>query len=154
MDPTFFWGINYSQKIQVENKTRFNQLLKPEWETQITKHSGLQNNYEAHIALLLRTRNFQPASFNVNFAAGIGPSYAFSTPTYEDGPDGKPNNGKPSSGQYRFQSYMVYEIELSLQSLPDWKIPIRIHHRSGIYGIVAPPKVGSNFFAIGLRHNF
>lgn len=154
MEPTFFWGLNYSQKIKVGNNTRFNQLLKPEWEMQVSKHNGLQNNYEAHLAILVRTRNIHDDIFNINFAAGMGPSYAFSTPTYEDGPDGKPNDGSPSSGQYQFQSYMTVEIELSLRNLPGWKLPVRIHHRSGIYGLIAPRRVGSNFFAIGLRYSF
>ena len=154
MDPTFFWGLNYSDTIQNRGNNWFTRLLRRNnistgWETQITKHTGLQDNYEAHLAILLRTRNFQPGPLNINYAAGIGPSYAFSIPTYEDGPDGQPNNGED-----KFESFMTFEIESSLQSLPEWKIPIRIHHRSGIYGLVAPPKVGSNFFAIGIRRSF
>jgi hypothetical protein len=154
MDPTYFWGINYSEEIKINGLNPFTRLFQKfqitsEWEAQITKHSGLQDNTEVHLALLIRTRDFHPASLNINFAAGMGPSYALSRPTYEDGPDGQPN-----SGEYQFQSYMTFELELSLQSLPNWKIPIRIHHRSGIYGLVAPPKVGSNFFALGIRYSF
>jgi hypothetical protein len=31
---------------------------------------------------------------------------------------------------------------------------IDAHPRSGMYGLVAQPKVGSNLFAIGLRYSF
>ncbi len=154
MDPTYFWGIHYRNTLGNEGKNGFTRFLfrhqiTPEWEAQLTKHSGLQSNYAAHMAVLLRTRDFRPPIFNINFAAGLGPSYAFSRPTYEDGPDGQPNRGK-----YRFQNYMTYEVEFSLHSLPQWRVPVRIHHRSGLYGLVAPRRVGSNFFAIGLRREF
>jgi hypothetical protein len=154
MDPTWFWGLNYKQAIPAgDNRvSRFleKHRITPEWEVQLTRHHGLQDNFESHIALLLRTRNFAVAGpLRVNFAAGMGPSYAFSTPTYEDGPDGQPNQG-----EYQFQSYFTFEMGLSLRSLPDWSLATRIHHRSGIYGLVAPSKVGSNFFAIGIRRHF
>jgi hypothetical protein len=112
--------------------------ITPEWEVQLTRHHGLQDNAETHIALLLRSRDFAIVDpLLVNFAAGMGPSYAFSTPTYEDGPDGQPNQG-----EYQFQSYFTFEMEFSLRSLPDWSLATRIH------------KVGSNFFAIGIRRHF
>ncbi|NOX75761.1 MAG: hypothetical protein GXP17_03930 [Gammaproteobacteria bacterium] len=154
MDPTYFWGVNYRNTLSNKGENGFTRFLlryqiTPEWEAQLTKHSGLQNNAAVHMAVLLRTRDFRPAIFNINFAAGLGPSYAFSRPTYEDGPDGQPNQGK-----YRFQNYMAYEVEFSLRSLPQWRVPVRIHHRSGMYGLIAPRRVGSNFFAIGLRREF
>jgi len=154
MDPTYFWGINYKDEIPAGDNpvSRFltRHSITPEWEVQLTRHHGLQDNLESHIALLLRTRDFAVADpLLINFAAGMGPSYAFSTPTYEDGPDGQPNQG-----EYQFQSYFTFEMELSLRSLPDWSLATRIHHRSGIYGFIAPSKVGSNFFAIGIRRHF
>jgi hypothetical protein len=30
----------------------------------------------------------------------------------------------------------------------------RIHHRSGVYGLIAPSGVGSNFVVAGLRYKF
>ena len=154
MDPTYFWGINYREAIRNGGENGVSRFLlhhdiSLEWESQLTKHSGLQSNFAAHLALLVRSRDFRAPGFNVNFAAGMGPSYAFSRPTYEDGPDGQPNQGR-----YRFQNYMTYEVELSLRSLPGWRLPVRIHHRSGMYGLIAPRRVGSNFFAIGLRRDF
>jgi 2-polyprenyl-3-methyl-5-hydroxy-6-metoxy-1,4-benzoquinol methylase len=31
---------------------------------------------------------------------------------------------------------------------------LRLHHRSGVYGLIAPQHVGSNFITIGLRKYF
>lgn len=154
LDQTFFWGINYSSTIQNRGGNRFTKFLirnriTPEWEAQITKHTGLQDNYEAHFALLLRTRNFNPATFNINYAGGIGPSYASSKPTYEDGSAVQAN-----IEQRRFQTFLAFEVELSSQSMPEWRFPIRIHHRSGVFGLVGPPHIGSNFVTFGLRYSF
>lgn len=149
MDPTYFWGINYGREIVLEADDGVAGFLRrhrltPEWELQLTRHEGLQDNYEAHLALLLRTSNLDLAGLRVNLAAGMGPSYAFSRPTYEDGPD-----GQPGDGGYQFQNYMTYELEFSLARFPQVTMPFRIHHRSGMYGLIAPRRVGSNFFSQG-----
>jgi hypothetical protein len=154
MDPTYFWGINYKKAFpRADNRvSRFLEKysITADWEAQLTKHHGLQDNFESHLALLLRTRDFSIVGpLQINFALGMGPSYAFSTPTYEDGPNGQPNQGK-----YKFQNYVAYEMDWSLRSLPDWSLAFRVHHRSGIFGVIAPSKVGSNFFAVGIRRHF
>lgn len=155
MDPTWFWGINYSREIDMQGLNPVSRFLlehriTPEWEVQLTKHHGLQDNYEAHLAWLLRSPDLELGSvLTTNFAAGMGPSYAFSTPTYEDGEDGQPNQG-----EYQFQNYITFELEFGTPALPDWSLALRVHHRSGMYGLIAPSKVGSNFFALGVRHQF
>lgn len=30
----------------------------------------------------------------------------------------------------------------------------RVHHRSGVYGLIAPQRVGSNFMVFGIRYKF
>ncbi|MEZ5541704.1 MAG: hypothetical protein R3F42_06640 [Pseudomonadota bacterium] len=155
MDPTYFWGLNYSREIELQGHNPVSRFLldygiTPEWEVQLTKHRGLQDNYEAHLAWLLRTGNLELGSIaTVNLATGMGPSYAFSKPTYEDGPDGQPNQG-----EYQFQNYITFELEFGTPVLPDWSLALRVHHRSGMYGLIAPRRVGSNFFALGIRHTF
>lgn len=155
MDPTYFWGINYSQDIPMAGKNPFTAFLlrhriRPQWESQLTKHHGLQDNYESHLAALIRSPDLQLGSLAaINFMAGTGFSYAFSDPVYEDGPDGQPGNGR-----HRFQNYVTLEFELSTPALPNWSLATRVHHRSGIYGLIAPRKVGSNFFAVGIRRSF
>jgi len=155
MDPTYFWGINYSQDIPMAGKNRVTRFLlrhqiRSQWETQLTKHHGLQDNYESHLAFLLRSRDLELGSLAaINFMAGTGFSYAFSDPVYEDGPDGQPGNGR-----HRFQNYVTFELAFSTPALPDWSLATRVHHRSGVYGLIAPRRVGSNFFAVGVRRSF
>jgi hypothetical protein len=153
LDPTWFWGVNYARRLDEENwlaEVMEHLWIDPEWEVQLTKHEGIQDNFASHLALLLRTHDvtlLSPLLFNVAF--GMGPSYAFSKPTYEDGPDGEPNQG-----EHQLQNYVTFELELGLESLPKWKLATRIHHRSGLYGLIAPRRVGSNFFALGIRYDF
>lgn len=155
MDPTYFWGLNFSRDIDLQGPNPVSRFLlthgiTPAWEVQLSKHHGLQDNYEAHIAWLLRTSDLELGSLaTVNFATGMGPSYAFSKPTYEDGPDGEPNQG-----EYQFQNYITFELEFATPAMPDWSLALRVHHRSGMYGLIAPRRVGSNFFALGIRHSF
>lgn len=154
MDAVFFWGINYRHSFDHGMENWLGHLLDElrlttEWEAQVSKHEGLQNNYETHLALALRTSDYSVGSACFNFAAGMGPSYAFSKPRYEDGPDGEPNQG-----EYQFQNYILLELETSFSGLKNWSFPLRVHHRSGVYGLVAPRRVGSNFFALGARFHF
>ena len=124
--------------------------LRIEAEGQLTKHWGLQNNYETHAALLVRTPDFNPfLDFGINVAVGNGFSYAFSEPSYEDGP-----GGKKGGRRFRLQNYIGIEMALGWLTYPHLRFVSRIHHRSGIYGVVAPQGVGSNFFAFGLRWRF
>ncbi|GAC1604101.1 MAG: hypothetical protein NVS3B2_09260 [Ramlibacter sp.] len=74
------------------------------------------------------------------------PSYF--TPTYEDGPDSDPTR------RYRFQNFTAIELEGGLNQLPETSLVARIHHRSVLYGLIAPKHVGSNFLTVGIRHRF
>ena len=64
----------------------------------------------------------------------------------EDGSDDDPER------RYKLQNYNAYELEWGLAASDRVSLVTRIHHRSGIFGLVAPPHVGSNFLAIGLRY--
>jgi hypothetical protein len=116
------------------------------------KHSGMQTHMELDGAVTARYNRLLSDESLVNFdiAAGIGLSYAFGTPTYEDpviADDG-------TLEYYRFQSYLHFDLELYTPSLESLHLLLRVHHRSGIYGLIAPPKVGSNFVGAGLVYYF
>lgn len=150
MEESYFIGLNHNLDIQ---NTWLNNVtsivgLSPEFEYQATKHFGIQDNFEVHGALLFRTRNFSITRNKfINFAIGNGISHSFGVPLYEDTADGSKDGLR-----YKTQNFIALEIEMSNGSA--WSIPLRIHHRSGIYGFMAPPKVGSNFIAIGLKKSF
>ena len=67
--------------------------------------------------------------------------------TFEDGTKNEPNK------KYRLLNYNAYEISL-LDDNEQSSIFLRIHHRSGVYGLIAPEHVGSNFITTGLRYYF
>lgn len=112
------------------------------------KHRGLQHNAEADIAYVLRTGFAAIGPVRLRLGAGIGLSYAFGNPSYEDGPDDNPEK------RYRLQNFNAYELEGGLQNFPETGLVFRVHHRSGMYGLIAPRHVGSNFLTVAIRQRF
>jgi len=118
----------------------------------VAKHHGMQTHFETNIAVSLKYLELflKNSPINSNIAFGQGLSYAFGTPYYEDP---VPSESNPS-GYYRLQSFLHVDIELYLKTLKQYALLFRVHHRSGIYGLVAPPKVGSNFLSLGVCISF
>jgi hypothetical protein len=116
-----------------------------EVEGQIGRHFGDQRHGEATLALMWRSRDVTLpwTDTRMNFAAAEGFSYALSRPTLE----GVVNDQEPR----KFLNYLAFELELSHPSLPDVSLVPRLHHRSGIFGLIAPQGSGSDFLGIGLR---
>lgn len=112
------------------------------------QHRGLQHNAELAGGFFLRTPSLALADLRVNAGWGAGLSHAFGTPSYEDGPKDDPDR------RYRTQFYTAFEVEFGLASVPAVALALRLHHRSGIYGLIAPRRVGSNFIVAGLRYKF
>jgi hypothetical protein len=153
-DDTYFTGVGYFHPLPTPCVLDhvFGFLRVPNTRTGlegiVVKHYGLQDNWEADLAYSLRFAELKIRKLTIRFGVGFGLSYAFGTPSYEDGPDDNP------SKRYRFQNYDAYEIEWGIDSVPRIGLVTRIHHRSGIYGLVAPRHVGSNFLTLGLRYGF
>ena len=122
--------------------------LRQDIEVLMLKHHGLQHNAELGAAYLLRTPDLQMGPVGVNLAAGTGLSYAIGKPTYEDGPK------YDLERRYRLQLLLLFELEWKLRNVDALTLSTRIHHRSGVYGLIAPPHVGSNFISLGLRYRF
>lgn len=118
------------------------------YEVVLAQHHGMQDNSEAGAAYTLRTPDLELGSMGVNFGSGVGLSYALGTPTYEDGPKTDPEK------RYRLQLLLLFELEWRVRQLEDMAFVTRVHHRSGVYGLIAPRHVGSNFLAAGIRYRF
>lgn len=118
------------------------------YETVLVKHFGLQSNAEAGAAYMLKTPDLQLGELGLNFGAGAGLSYALGNPSYEDGPDNDP------ARRYRMQLLALFELEWRMIGFDNLSVITRVHHRSGVYGLIAPRHVGSNFLAVGVRHKF
>ena len=113
-----------------------------------TKHRGMQDIWELGILALLRSPFAELGPLRARIGAGLGFSYAFGTPTYEDGSEEDPNR------RWRFQNYNAFEVEMGHAAWRDTTLVARVHHRSGLYGLIAPKRVGSNFVALAVRHQF
>ena len=108
----------------------------------------MQDNAEVGAAYTLHTPDLELGAAGVNFATGVGLSYALGTPSYEDGPLNDP------ARRYRLQLLLLFDLEWKLHGYGDWSLVTRVHHRSGVYGLIAPSHVGSNFLALGIRYKF
>jgi len=78
---------------------------------------------------------------------GNGLSYATKKPEYEKEIT---LNDKTS----RLLYYMMVEMAFDLPSLSHWELVLRVHHRSGFYGLINDVRGGSNYLGLGLRYNF
>lgn len=110
-------------------------------------HRGLQTHQEATLAVMLRTRDFDLGSFgDVNFGWANGFSYSLSAPSYEYG-----KNLVRGQDTVKLQYYMGLEAEFAHVSWDRMSVFARLHHRSGIYGLISPSKTGSNILGVGVR---
>lgn len=153
-DRTYFAAMGFGkvrgtlgQSIDSLQGTLFESVLHG-YETVLVKHSGLQSNAEVGAAYMLRTSDLQLGKLGVNFGAGAGLSYALGYPSYEDGPDNDP------ARRYRLQLLALFDLEWRLAGFDKMSLNTRVHHRSGVYGLIAPRHVGSNFLAVGIRYKF
>jgi len=114
-----------------------------ELEGQVLRHFGDQSHWEGTITLMFRTGQIPLFSgLSVNLAVGEGLSYASERPRLEGSFRVEPS---------RFLNYLAFEAEFSHASLPGVYFVPRVHHRSGIFGVIAPRESGSNFIGAGLR---
>jgi hypothetical protein len=118
-----------------------------EFEGTASLHRGLQTHEEVTLGVMLRTRDYDLASFGtINFGWANGFSYALSSPAHEYG-----TNLVRGQDTVQFQYYMGFEAEYAHASWDRLSVFTRLHHRSGIYGIISPSRTGSNIIGLGLR---
>lgn len=153
-EDSWFWGVGLGktrgtlgQSLPLARGT-FVENVRHGYEVVLLQHWGRQDNVELGAAYFLRTPDAALGPLRVNAAGGAGLSHAFGTPAYEDADPSEPDR------RYRTQFLLVLETEWSLAQAPAWSLVTRIHHRSGVYGLIAPSKVGSNFVVAGVRYRF
>ena len=124
---------------------RYKKMASFEVEGQVVKHFNIQDNWEINALIIARWEEFPWDKYvDTSFAFGIGGSYATAEPEVEIMADGATS---------RFLVYLAYELALGLPEYPNIALIIRIHHRSGAWGLVAG-KGGSNTPCIGLKYRF
>ena len=117
-----------------------------EAEVQILKHFGLENFTEVAAAPLIRTPTISLFGVQANFAIGDGLSYAFQHPKLESGSTRHSGVDTP-----KLLNFMLIEGEFTSAALPNFHFILTLHHRCGVWGVVAPRWSGSNYIGFGLR---
>ncbi len=119
--------------------------LEVEKEINVTRHSGDQDHLEFNAAISFRWWSFPWQNFvQTTVSHGLGPSVAVNHPEVEKGSDGSSD---------RLLLYMQTELTLAPAEYSDWALLLRLHHRSGVFGLISEDS-GSNYLALGLRYRF
>lgn len=110
--------------------------------------AGVTQRYEEYIAcILLRYHHFPwDRHLNTTVAFGEGFSYTSERSLME--------TEKASQETRRLLNYLAVEVTLSHPQHPDWSLVYRIHHRSGIFGLMGGLKGVSDFYNLGIRYHF
>lgn len=121
-----------------------------EFEAQAIRHDGLQDHWEVVAAVVVRSPEIGlPTGTTIDFALGNGLSYALSDPVHEEG-----RGGRRGVDTVRLQYNVSSELQLKHRSRPRLGLFMRVHHRSGVFGVFSPPRTtGSNHFGVGVRFN-
>lgn len=139
------------------NALAFDQLWSPAptkpwlstgYELILSNHHGLQNVTELGAAARVTADTPAAAGWSARGGFGIGLSHVIGRPTFEDGPLDNPDQ------RYNTQLLLLFDAEVRQARYPGWAVFARVHHRSGVYGLIAPRRVGSNFIAAGIRRDF
>jgi hypothetical protein len=124
----------------------FSKHLELELEGQGVKHMGGQHHGEFNGLFALRWLTFPWNKYIATTAAiGDGLSYATSTAKLEEEMHGK---NSP------FLNYLMLELAFALPETPRWNLVVRLHHRSGIFGLFDGIEGASNAVAVGLKYKF
>jgi hypothetical protein len=121
-----------------------------EVEGQIVRHTGLQDHWEMNAVVALRWMDFPWDRYlDTRLAYGNGLSYASKVPPLE--PGGRIDKDEQSA---HVLDYIMVEAEFVVPRKPRWSTFVRVHHRSGVFGLFHGVEGGSNFIGIGLRRYF
>ena len=98
------------------------------------------------------------ASFNIRWhqfpwnkyvltTAGFGEGVSFATekPSYET---------EINNMTSQWLNFLMFDMTFALPDYPNWALQLRLHHRSGIFGLINNISGGANFFTAGLKYTF
>ncbi|MBK1729416.1 hypothetical protein CKO14_08500 [Halorhodospira halophila] len=122
-----------------------------DWEVegQLARHTGMQRHGEVNGVLVARWTRFPwDRWLDTRAAFGEGLSWATQEPRIE--PRGDKDDDEDSA---QLLNYLLLEIEGKPPGR-DWSGFVRIHHRSGVFGLFSGVRGGSNFVGAGVRRYF
>lgn len=127
---------------------RYYSHLAIEFEGQLAFHRGMQEHEEINGVFALRWHTPPwDRLVDSSIAIGNGLSYATTEPPLEK-MDQKDN--KASKLLY----YLYVELAFTPFRSAQWDLFVRVHHRSGVFGLIHGIDSGSNFIGIGARYYF
>jgi hypothetical protein len=119
-----------------------------EIEGQLVQHFGRQDHQELNVLLNARWNRFPwDHRIDTSVALGWGQSFATAVPELE------PRSDRDEDST-RLLNYLLVELDLAPPARPEWGLVLRLHHRSGIFGLYNGVNGGSNFIGAGLRYAF
>ena len=116
-----------------------------ELEGQIVRHNGRQH-YNEYNALIIG-RWWFPSNKHADYSLAIGEglSYADEISEFE---------ALHHSRTSRLLDYLLFEFTFSIPETKSWHGSVRIHHRSGVYGLFNEVHGASNGLGAGVRYQF
>ncbi len=137
----------------IDYKLRFLDLG---FEANLTKHDGIMHHWETNFFYTAKLSEI----FNlpVSFSVGEGMSIASENPKLENKDIGinffNLTIQKDPIQSSSVLNFVMVEMEFGKMSWEYPRIFMRIHHRSGVFGLYCPPDpaCGSNFVSYGLRY--
>lgn len=124
-------------------------LLRPglfslEWSQHLVKHLEKASLFELDQLIVFRWRWFPWNDF-VPTTLGFGEGISLTT--------GFPSSETVSQNiRSLLLNYLLVDATFEWPGLPDWALNVRLHHRSGIYGVLFGIHGGSNYVCLGLTH--
>lgn len=126
------------------------------WEGNLTKHFGEMNHWEANGFYIVKIDRMYSSPISLSLGEGL--SLASENPKLENKAKGYYLDGiqKDAIESRALLNYMMVEISSYLPFERKTELFLRVHHRSGIFGLYCPPdpNCGSNFVSYGLRTSF
>lgn len=126
------------------------------WEGNVTKHFGEMNHWEMNGFYIVKINRMFDSPFSLSLGEGL--SLASENPKLENKAKGYYLDGlqKDEIESRALLNYMMVEFSSYLPFERKTELFIRVHHRSGIFGLYCPPdpNCGSNFVSYGFRTSF
>lgn len=119
-----------------------------ETEAGIGQRFGLQNETELWGAFFFRYDKFPWNKYlltTVAFSTGLNWASGIS--------DIEEQKARDDEGT-RWMHYFAPEVTFALPSHPNSELMFRVHHRSGVFGLVSPAFGGAQYATVGLRYRF
>lgn len=125
---------------------RFGEHVSFELEGQAVKHFGGEDYLEFNGVIVGRWQTFPwKEHVKTSVAVGEGLSYATDIPEVER---------KDHNNVSRLLNYLSFETAFSLPEIPQWSLIVRLHHRSGVFGLFKGVYGASNALCAGIRYDF